>query len=159
MEKAWKTASTESCGMVKDLEDQFITQKIKVNEMLFNFSNKDRGRILKECSGNSFRARKNFWSHVSTKVKEESCISAVVDPVSGTLKCNADEIKDLVEDHFCAVFQGSLEPVDVPDDKAPPVFKQSVEVDHCYSVNPNPRLIKLNDGASLEEDPSSWLNI
>ena len=47
----------------------------------------------------------------------------MVDPVSGTLKCNADEIKDLVEDHFCSVFQGSLEPVDVPDDKVPPVFK------------------------------------
>lgn len=92
-EREWKTASTTSQPSAGSWEDKFKTQKQRANELLSSYNNRDRGNIMKDCSGPTQKARQNFWSHLSTKMKQSSEISAVVDPESGVLKCNIDDIK------------------------------------------------------------------
>ena len=159
LEREWKSASTDSLPSTQELEKKFLAQKQVVNEMLFLHNNMDRGKIMRDCSGTSRKARKNFWSHVSTKVKQSMDITAVVDPESGVLKCSRDEIKEQVEKHFCKVFQGSMEMVEEPDDQYhTPQYKQSHIGEHNYSVSAGPKLPKINESGSLHEDPSGWLD-
>ena len=74
------------------------------------------------------KARRNFWSHVSASKKQSSDLSAVVDPISGVVKCGLDEIKSEVEKHLTGVFQGSF-------DKIPPIVKFApLWLDPCLSI-------------------------
>ena len=121
-----------------------------MNELLYNFKNRDRFKTKIECSGNSVRARRNFWNHVSSKVKDSSGISAVVDPETGCLHCNQDEIVTLVEKHLCTVFMGDMEPVPVSErPNLQPEFAQQHLVEHSYASKAGPKLVKINDSCSL----------
>ena len=113
------------------------------------------------------KARRNFWSYVSPSKKQSTDLSAVVDPVSGVVKCGVDEIKTEVEKHLMSVFQGSFA-------KIPPTREYEVVIDHCYafdrptipgrlldhgySVDPSPSLPSLDSSGSLERDPTTWVN-
>ena len=152
LEKEWKTASNNSLPNVKDLEDKFLDQKQRANEALFVHNNRDRERIMKDCSGSLTQAKQNFWNHVSSKMKQSSDITGVVDPVSGTLKCGKEEIAMEVEKHLCRLFDGGLEPF--PADVVQPVYSESHLDEHSYCVEQNPRLLKLNSSGRLEEDPA-----
>ena len=159
LEKDRKTASTNSLPNVKDLEDKFLDQKQRANEALFVHNNRDREKIMKDCSGSSTKAKQNFWKHISSKMKQSSDITGVVDPVSGTLKCGREEIAMEVEKHFCRVFDGGLEPfpADVVQENQP-VYSESHLDEHSYCVEPNPKLPKLNSSGRLEEDPAGWMD-
>ena len=170
LEKNWKSlnsananSSSESVALA---EKVFLEQKSKTNDLLLLHRKRERSLVLDKCSGNSPRARKNFWSYVSPSVKQSSDISAVVDPVSGVIKCNPDEIRTGVEDHLLAVFNGSFEtlgkPVVVKPDhsysRSESVSHSGCLPDHTYPVNPSPCLPKIDSSSSVEFDPSGWLN-
>ena len=163
-EKEWKSASTSSSSSpaeLKSLEEKFIAQKTKVNESLFLFSTKDRGKVMRECSGNTTTARKNFWQHVSSKVKESSVINGVVDPDSGVLQCSREEISDLTEKHLKKVFNAEGEHpnnMNATDNINDREYKDPIMEEHSYSVNPDPKLPKLNNTCLLSEDPGGWLD-
>ena len=135
--------------------------------MLLSFRSTNRSKTILQCSGNFTTARRKFWSHVSPSKKQSSDLSAVVDPVSGVVKCGLDDIKTEVEKHLTTVFQGSF-------DKIPPTRAYEVIIDHSYgfdrpsfpgtpldhgySVDPSPSLPSFDSSGTLERDPSTWLN-
>ena len=155
-------ASSSAATGVNDIdsaEAKFLDQKKRVNDLLFAHNNRNRHQIREMCSGNTREASQNFWRRVTRKVKQSSDISAVVNPVTGILKCGIDEIKEEAETHLSRVFQGSFEPV---DDTLPhlPHFANSSESsqDHTYCVKPTPKLPSIDDSKQLDRDPAGWLN-
>ena len=171
LEANWKTLNSvhahTGSTLVADAEQLFNDQHAKVAEMLHTFRSASRSKTILQCSGNSVKARRNFWSHVSPSKKQSTDLSAVVDPVSGVVKCGVDEIKTEVEKHLMSVFQGSFA-------KIPPTREYEVVIDHCYafdrptipgrlldhgySVDPSPSLPSLDSSGSLERDPTTWVN-
>ena len=145
----------------------FNDQQAKVAEMLSDFRSATRSKTILQCSGNSRKARRNFWSHVCPSKKQSTDLSAVVDPVSGVVKCEVDEIKTEVEKHLTSVFQGSYNKIP-PSRDVHHANEHSYSVDrpsfpgtasdHGYSVDPSPSLPALNSSGTLERDPSKWIN-
>ena len=171
LETNWKTLNSANANtgssLVNEAETLFNDQKTKVSEMLSDFRSTTRSKTILQCSGNSRKARRNFWSHVCPSKKQTTDLSAVVDPVSGVVKCDVDEIKIEVEKHLTSVFQGSFEKI--PPIKAVlnanehsycvdrPTFP-GAPLDHGYSVDPSPSLLSIDSSGTLERDPSKWLN-
>ena len=169
LERNWKSLNSIranlGCPLVAAAEALYNDQHAKVAEMLVNFRAKKRSSIIQKCSGSSFKARRNFWSHVSPSKKQSSDISAIIDPISGAVKCNLDEIKKGTEDHLIAVYQGShdkIPPMTAPHvDHAYSTSKQPIPgamPDHHYSVDPSPSLPSLDSSGTLERDPATWMN-
>ena len=175
LESEWKTIQTTvsnlpvvddaSAVAVSLAETKFLDQKKKVSELLFVHDRARRNNVLKDCKGGTSRARRNFWSYVSPHVKKSSDITAAFDPSSGVLKCNAEEIKLIAEDHLKTIFHGSFDKVPVnPTENTsehqyaavPPTGNPA---DHTYSVDPCPTLPHRNDSCELEPDPAGWLNV
>ena len=158
-EKEWKTASTTSNPETQALEKKFLDQKQKANEALFLYSNKNREKIKRDCSGNSVTAKKNFWHYVTSKEKQSTELNGAVDPDTGVLKCGREEIAKEVEKHMCKVFHGGMQHVpreDVPDNI--PQYKDRNNEEHSYSINPNSKLPNQNNSGLLTEDPGGWLD-
>lgn len=171
LEKDWKTKNAKNANSgseeVAIAENKFLEQKGKTEELFHLHRLSKRPSIIEKCSGGSSRALKNFWSFVSPSKKQNCDISATIDPVSGTVHCDIDEIKSDTENHLLKVFNGSLEkiPPEVPvrthdhnySTKRPspaPV----VPPDHHYSVNASPTLPHHDNSCQITSDPSGWLN-
>ena len=86
----------------------FNAQNAKVSDLLLDFHSSNISSAILKCSGPSLQARRNFWSHISPSGKQFSDISAVVDPVSGVVKCDVDEVKSEVEKQLISVFKGLM---------------------------------------------------
>ena len=136
----------------------FNVQYAKVAEMLSQFCSFKRSKILQNCLGTSTKARQNFWSHISPSKKQTSEISAVIDPTSGAIKCNLDEITSAVQDYIVDIYQGSYEkitpPVTVPahNDHTYSGDRNVVPgsmPDHAYSLDPSPSLSTLDSTSEL----------
>ena len=158
LEKEWKTAVESSADNIELKDKEALKQKHLVENLLFNFTYRGRPDILKKCAMNTGGARRCFWSHVSRKTKQSVDLTAVVDPVSGVLKCTAEEIRPEVEKHLCYTFQGSMDPVVEDEMEHPQVVQYQQVQDHSYVVNPHPALRKFNDSGKLEEDPAGWMD-
>ena len=78
MEGEWKSAVKSSHGNILELEDRYLDQKKKVENILFKFSMSGRDKVRTDCAGKTPHAKRCFWSHVSTKIKQSSEISAKV---------------------------------------------------------------------------------
>ena len=171
LETNWKTLNSVNANtgstLVNEAENLFNDQQAKVAEMLSDFRSATRSKTILQCSGNSRKARRNFWSHVCPSKKQSTDLSAVVDPVSGVVKCEVDEIKTEVEKHLTSVFQGSYDKIppsrDVHHDSEHsysvdrPSFPGTAP-DHGYSVDPSPSLPALDSSGTLEREPSKWIN-
>ena len=176
LEKQWKSKvadSTSSPCEISACEAAFTKQKARTNDLLFAHKNRNRNKIKEMCSGSTPVARRNFWNAINTKVKSSSDISAVVNPVSGELKCNVDEIMTEVEDHLCRVFNGEVD--DLGDDHATAENHENSTYDpvqahdpdgggadplhgHGYAMPASPSLPKLDDSAEIMSDPAGWAN-
>ena len=166
LEKLWKTQQSElenlhlsrrTEKMVRDIaasEQSFLTQKRAVSDLFQQFYAAKRSVVLEDCKGNSQKARRNFWAHVSNKCKQSSDISAVISPTSGVLKCEREEIISEVENHLISVFNGSFTKVaqDVRTDQ--PIHSS----EHSYSQNLHKVLPNIDGSATLDKDPSGWLS-
>ena len=172
LEQNWKTLNVANANsgsmLVNEVENMYNAQNAKVSELLLDFRSSNRTTAKLKCSGPSIQARRNFWSHISPSGKQTSDISAVVDPVSGAVKCDVDEIKSETEKHIINVFEGCYEkipPVCVPHtavsdhsyNQSRQSFPGSLH-DHSYSFDPSPSLPCIDSSGSLETDPGSWLN-
>ena len=171
LEKNWKSLNSSypnlGSPLVAEAENLFNNQHAKVADLLHTFRSAKRSVILKQCSGPSMKARRNFWSHVSPNKKQSADISAVIDPISGAVKCDLDEIKSAVEDHLLNVYQGSYEKipaatsVPVHDDHPYVEVREAVPgiiPDHSYSVDPSPTLPVLDSSDTLDSNPGAWIN-
>ena len=166
LEKTWKSKVVEASSSAEELstcETKFLAQKTRVNDLLFAYKNRNRDKIKEMCSGSSTKAKKNFWSAISTRVKKSSDISAVANPVTGELKCNVDEIKTEIEDHLCKVFYGTVDDHGQCDGGQGETQDQTSDDvghlhDHGYSLPSSPVLPKLDDSAEIETDPAGWSN-
>ena len=172
LEKNWKSLNSASpqgqSEGVKAAEQLFLEQKEHVSSLLLLHRQKKRESIKERCSGQSSESRRNFWSHVSPSGKQKTDLSAVVDPVSGVVKCDADEIRLEVEKHLTSVFQGSYEhirdeprigkPSDHSYTQIPPASFPGTHPDHPYSRNPSPSLHNRDSSCSIGSNPSGWLN-
>ena len=99
LEKLWKTQQSELANLhqfrrteamaseVAAFEQSFLAQKRVVADLFQQLNAVKRSVVLDDCKGNSQKARRNFWAHVSDKCKKSSDISAVISPTSGVLKC------------------------------------------------------------------------
>ena len=166
LEKNWKslnrTLRDTDPAAVDAAEQLFLTQKSKVSDLLHLHRQHKKSNILEQCKGHSTRARKNFWSYVSPKNKQSTALSAVVDPTSGAVKCNNDDIVTVTEGHLISTFKGSYEMIP-PEQPAPPGPTCG---DHSYAqhhetgpdVHPTPVLVNTDEGKSLETNPTGWLN-
>ena len=165
LEKNWKTlnsaAANSASEEVSRAEKLYLEQKSRVSDLLLLHRQSKRRDILDQCKGGTPQARKNFWSHVSPSKKQSSDISAVVDPVSGVIRCKLEEIKSEVEKHLTSVFQGSYEKIGKPDQvyRKPPKSIPGCLPDHTYPVNPSPSLPKQDSSSTVESDPTGWLNL
>ena len=171
LERNWKSLNSIHANLGSPLvaaaESLFNVQHAKVAELLVNFRTAKRSSIIQKCSGSSTKARRNFWSHISPNKKQTSNISAIVDPMSGAVKCNIDEIKKGTEEHLIAVFQGSHEMIEPPNNSVPH-FEHSYSTvrepvpgalpDHEYSVDPSPSLPSVDSSGTIERDPTTWMN-
>ena len=171
LETNWKSLNSihPNLGspLVAEAENMFNAQHAKVAELLSQFRSSKRSKILQNCSGSSIKARRNFWSHISPNKKQTSDISAVIDPTSGAIKCNLDEITSAVQGYLLDIYQGSYDKITptitVPDhnDHAYSVVQEAqpgTMPDHAYSVNPSPSLPTLDSAPTLETNPGSWIN-
>ena len=164
LEKVWKSNLHDTSVTAEQLttaETSFLNQKSRVNDLLFAYRNRNRAKIKELCSGNTVRARRSFWSLVSTKVKQSSCIDAVVEHGSGELKCGLDEITSEVGDHLCRVFNGSFEPPDIENIETTDPgqhIPNSDQRDHGYASSSGLKLPKRDCSGSLVNDPEGWSN-
>ena len=161
LESKWKTAVSGNISSIEDTardESAFLEQKKHVDALLFTHNNRNRSKIKEICSGNTPRARTNFWRIVSTKLKQSMGISAVVDPTTGVLKCGIDEIKSETELHLARVFHGSFDPVLGDLDPTIPQPPPNDLQDHTYCVSPGPTLPFIDDSKTIGSDPNGWLN-
>ena len=169
MEKTWKTLNSEAANCVTEkvteAENRYLAQKKRTEELFYLHRAAKRPSIIEKCKGGSPRARKNFWSYVSPSKKQNSEISAVLDPVSGVVHCNLDEIVTDTEKHLLKVFQGSYDKI-VPENivsdhnysskRTPPTC--NLAPDHSYSQPHASKLPKTNSSCDLGSDPSGWLD-
>ena len=171
LEKNWKSLASENANSGSDqvttAEQLFNDQKTRVADLLLVHRSTKRSKIKEQCSGPSPQARKFFWSHVSPSKKQTTDLSAVVDPVSGVVKCDVDEIKLETEHHLTSVFQGSfvkIPPVNAASNGFDHNYTcQSTPLpgclsDHSYSIDPSPSLPSHDSSGSIELDPSNWMN-
>ena len=160
LEKEWKTAIATSVDdrVIAEKEALKLKQKALVENLLFNFTHQGRPDIVKKCAQNTTGAIRCFWSHVSRKTKQAIELSAVVDPVSGVLKCDPEEVRTEVGEHLRRTFQGSYDPVGEEAMENPQVFQSQHSQEHSYGVNLQPALKKVNDSGSLEDDPAGWMD-
>ena len=162
LERNWKSLNRSqrltNPAAVAAAEELFLSQKLKVSDLLHLHRKKKRSSILEQCKGQTRRSLKNFWSYVSPSNKQSTVISAVVNPRSGAVKCNDDDIRSETEDHLLSLFQGSYN--QVPPEPAPPYLGDHAYADvggSSFPGNPVPTLSNLDDGGSLETNPSGWL--
>ena len=166
LEQTWKSKVALANSPAEELtacETAFLTQKSRVDDILFAHKTRNRKKIKDLCSGKTTQARKNFWSAINRKVKESSDILAVVNPVTGVLKCNIDDICAETEEHLCQVFNGTMDAsvaasdgdfvndIPVPESTEDPLI-------HAYNIPRTPCLPKIDSSASLESDPAGWAN-
>ena len=86
--------------------------------------------------------------------------------LSGTLKCNPEDIKSEVELHLLKVFQGSFEPIPAEPESdhnyAANMQGSSGmtdrEHDHSYTADSSPRLPPSDGSQTIESDPGGWLD-
>ena len=152
LEQNWKSLNAANANsgseLVNEAENMFNDQNAKVADMLLDFRSSTRSSTILQCTGPSHQARRNFWSHVSPSGKQSSDISAVLDPVSGVVKCDIDEIKLDTEKHLITVFQGSYV-------KIPPRHESVLSSDHTYNVDRPSFPGSLSDHAySVDPSPS-----
>ena len=163
LEQDWKSKVSGNVTTAADLiacEAAFMDQKTRVNDLLFAHKNRNRLKIKELCAGKTTLARRQFWSIVSTKVKQSTEISAVIEHASGILKCGVDEIKSEAELHLCRVFEGSFDEIPL-DGHVAPVDQRGVDQflgDHPYGVQPVPTLPSLDSSSDLGPDPKGWTN-
>ena len=167
LERTWKSKSNTAHSSPEDIaasESAFLNQKSRFNDLLFAHKNRNRARIKELCAGKTTKARKNFWSIISTKSKQSSEISAVVNPVTGALKCSVDEVNVEIEEHLCRVFSGSLDPnVPVPE---PLNVHQNQHLDnlvdpipdHDYRSSHGSKLPLGDSSENILSDPAGWTN-
>ena len=171
LERNWKSLNSVNANAVSEevatAEKLFNEQKCKVADLLLVHRSVKRSKIKEQCRGSSRQARKSFWSHVSPSKKQATDLSAVVDPESGVVKCDIDEIKHEVEKHLTNVFQGSFEkiPSSVTSTNksdhnysSQPTCMPGCISDHSYSFDPSPSLPSHDGSGSVEMDPSNWMN-
>ena len=157
LEKNWKTLSSLDANLstarVAAAESLFLDQKAHVSDLLLQHRHHKRASVIKQCSGNSIKARKSFWSHVSVKDKQKTEITAVIQPQTGAVKCGVDEIKTETEKHLIKVFEGSYE-------RIPTNLPNAFPADHYYAQNPmeSSSVLENDDSNTLETNPSSWIN-
>ena len=159
LEEEWKTAVVAGEVSADAKEERWMKQKLRVNNILFNFTYRDRGLVRKKCEGKSIQSVRCFWRHVSTKIKQSMDLSAVVDLESGSLKCTRDEIKAEVEKHYCRTFKGSMEPVAAEElRESVAKFAQQHVQEHSYGLDPEPSIVKITDSKELDKDPGGWMD-
>ena len=164
LEQTWKSKVSIANTPEEELtacETAFLTQKSRVDDLLFAHKTRNRKKIKDLCSGKTANAKKNFWSAINRKVKESSDISAVVNPATGILKCNIDDICSETQEHLCHVFNGTMDPPDSASEEDyvndPNVPAGSADT-HTYNAPKSPRLPRTDSSASLESDPAGWTN-
>ena len=96
-----------------------MDQQLKVKNLLAERRQHKRSKIMEQCSEKSIKAVRCFLSHVNSKVKKSTDIRAVISSVTGTIKCNPEDIKDEVALHILHVFKGSFSPI--PDSNISPL--------------------------------------
>ena len=98
---------------------------------------------------------RHFWAIVSTKVKQSTEISAVIEHSSGILKCGVDDIKTEAELHLCRVFEGSFDEIPLAGPVVPGVQRgvDPLHGDHLYGVQPVPVLPSVDSSSELCPDP------
>ena len=172
LERDWKTKLSEFSSTDRDLtsvqsaEKLFLDQQLKVKSLLADRRSTIRSKIVEQCSQKSIKAVKCFWSHVNSKVKKSADIRAVISSLTGTIKCNPEDIKDEVAIHLLNVFKGSFDsiPVRVDNDHeycANPSSEPKsplVDVDHSYTASHSPKLPVSDGSGSLETDPTGWMD-
>ena len=172
LEQNWKSLNSVHANLgsllVQEAEALFNAQHAKVANLLQNFRFCKRSDIIKQCSGSSFKAKRNFWSHVSKNKKQNSNITAVIDPLNGAIKCGIDEITHMTENHLVNLYNGSLEKIPQPTKQSAshvdhcynvvPGLLPGAMPDHSYSVDPSPSLPNTDSNGSLATDPAAWIN-
>ena len=149
-------------------ERAYLDQKHKVSSIFFQRKQASKQKILRECSGNSYDAKRKFWTHISMSVKKPGEIDLVVSAENDLHYSSPDDIIDQVEDHLLKVFNGSrnpIAPVDIKVDVTAldhPYVKQTLPTtdsnDHCYAESPSPKLPAAAKSSTIGENPGRWLD-
>ena len=161
LERDWKSKVADgvtAAGELLACETAFLDQKTRVNDLLFAHKNRNRQKLKDLCAGKTTLARRHFWAVVSTKIKQNTDISAVVDHLTGVLKCGVDEVRAEVEQHLCRQFQGSFEEIPAADPAVLEGRQGPLLHEHSYSVHPAPRLPSVDSSAEINTDPAGWSN-
>ena len=171
LEKCWKSLSSSvdyDPVAVSAAENAFIQQKQLVENLFATLAATKRLENFGiDGFGGKKPCRKKFWSAVTGKTKQTTTFTSVLSP-SGSLKTDDDEIRTVIEDHLCGVFQGSKDPIN----PTVPVEASDHIADHCYAsadtptvllpdhsyqTRVSPSLPRLGTTTSLEKDPSNYL--
>ena len=163
LDKSLRT--TDMIAEVTLAENEHLAQKSVVNNLFAQRRSRNRSKILRKCQGHSITARRNFWSHVSSKEKASSEITCV--NAGGILVQDFKGITVEVEDHLKRVFLGSSEPtgcdeqdcvqLDHSYSQAGVPIDNSLD-DHSYSKLPTPKLPSGDGSGSIYTDPTGWLD-
>ena len=150
-----------------EAEQLFLDQQDRVETLFFDRGKSDKSKVLLQCSGKSPEAFKCFWSHLNKTVYKSSEIDAVLSPTTGVLHCSPEEINLHVGHHLVDVFNGSFDPVVVPEQPADHAYASSsrpasatsdASSDHPYSSSASPHLPDSDGSASVRTDPVGWMD-
>ena len=90
------------------MQEKFEVQKAKVDLMMDDFFERERGRFLKKLSVKSSKSNKLFWRSLRAVSKPPAGFSGLVDPDTGELKIEQKEMLEIVQDFLLGLFEGSL---------------------------------------------------
>ena len=112
--KARSRTSREATGVNKAemTRKQLLmeAQDDKTEELLAAFWKTSRSKVIEELSEKTARSSRKFWSYVVDKARKPTSFIHVIDPVKKEVVINQKEVKAVIENYLCGLFQGSFKP-------------------------------------------------
>lgn len=118
LETRYKTVRQEAMNREGEIEyipasvvkakQMYKDQQERVEDLITKFKSMRRKEKKYKCTGNSPKARREFWRVASNKDRKATEITALIDPKSGILKCKEAELVEIVEDYVKNIFKGEF---------------------------------------------------
>ena len=177
LESNWKSKASALSSLSVGVRDSVQVAAVHEAERLFNEQARvvglllagrrhcEKSRVLEKCRAGTVGALRSFWSYVSKKEKQSSCIDCVRSSDGGLVN-DREGIKSEVENHLVKTFLGSMDPI-LPGKHGGLVDQDhsyagqsdcAGESCHDYARQASPGLPDSDGSFGIRTDPQGWMD-